>query len=249
MDSLSQEFEKKCIVKPQICAPTPLHLPHPLNQSDFLHRFGVIIAGSFAVRHFFPNDNWIPGDLDIFMMDTPNGELSYDLMEALQKEGWTQNRTRVKKPGSFLYHFNFPKSHKFHMHHPSNNMEMEVICFAFQNRCVQEIVNSYFDIDGCTISWNGFQWNLTPKMDFNDFLSRKWKFMWNENNENEESCFTKMEFDRKNIYYTARGDIIGLSSAETIRHVNDRMRKYESRGFLIVNQQKIRASLFNMLMT
>ena len=234
---LVTEFESKCSISlPQTTRID--YLPHPLCNGEFLVRHNAVMAGSAAVKFFFPKDTWLIGDVDVFISDF-NVDAMYD---ELQRMGWKKCRNpKYKREPD--YKLRFPVAHDFRMRYLDCVLNIVVydIGKGAKSEDIRRLIDTHFDINGCTISWNGCDWHLRSDMSFSDFLERKWAYIYKD-------PFTMFDVNYRinemvgELGFTKTHALLAIS-----RLIDLRLKKYTDRGFNIVNATDIRLRLFEKL--
>ncbi len=162
-------------------------LPPPLNGMDeFLKANRAVLTGSTAVHFFFPDDGWHPDDIDIFF---PEGDIYNHFRHAhdlLEKQGWseivTKGRLRFEGAQDDYNIVDLPVKSTTKFKHTSGHVLNMTACKSdeYTGPChtqndVKRLTHQYFDLDGCTLSWDGDKWELAPRITWKDFYHRRWR--------------------------------------------------------------------------
>lgn len=192
------------------------HLPPPLNNlGPFLQKNNAVLCGSAAVKSFFPDDDWQPGDIDIV----------FPHCQPLDGYGWRHVPSGRNYSPEF-YQLRLPVLQHYHYTHPdAPNIFINFIQFKGANTVeeIKGVINQYFDFDGVTMKWDGLQWDLTPEMKHETFLSREW-------------CFRQNQLDR--LVLKPRP-----VQKQEIKGIRDRLTKVKERGFHVVNETPVLEAL------
>lgn len=141
-------------------------LPAPFDAMNaFLERYHAVLCGSFITRTLFPNDTWNNQDIDIFLSkrfhDQVMALIVYDPhwlpdcdTDEYENDDIFRSRRRTRDQTNFNFIF-------YHV--------------ETQEEVTQQIFR-HFDIDGCTMQWNGRQWMWCPEMELRNYWNRQWKY-------------------------------------------------------------------------
>lgn len=194
------------------------NLPAPLNNlGSFLQKNHAVLCGSAAVKAFFPDDEWQPGDIDIVF--------PHSGAPSLDGYGWRCVYSGRNYSPEF-YELRLPVLQHYHCTHPdAPNILINVIQFKGANT-VEEIkgmINQYFDFDGVTMKWDGVQWDLTPEMKQETFLSREWRF--------REQQLDRLVLKPRPV------------QEQEIKGIRVRLTKVKERGFRVQNEASVLEAL------
>lgn len=213
-------------------------LPAPLNDvyiSKFLQHHQAVLTGSFLFSCVMPDSSFVPQDIDVVF-----GKNYADAVEELEKTGWSYVPTdRLTSRDGYCNMAHV--TDQFHMAHRAvPNIKLNVITYKTceNQKDIQKCIDEYFDLDGCTLSYNGSDWHIAQDVDLNKFMIQK-VLVYRESvlkdrikkpNRAPNVVYNKTPWE-KAIY----------------NWIMDRLKKYESRGFIISNVQDVRIYLQDML--
>jgi uncharacterized glyoxalase superfamily protein PhnB len=213
-------------------------LPPPFNNvyiSKFLQHHQAVLTGSFLFSCVMPDIPFVPRDIDVVF-----GKNYHDAVEELEKTGWSYVPTdRLTSRDGYCNMAHV--TDQFHMEHRAHpNIKLNVITYKSceNQKNIQKCIDEYFDLDGCTLSYNGSDWHVAQDVDLNKFLTQQ-VLVYRESvlkdrikkpkNPSNATC-NKTPWDEA-IY----------------NWIMDRLKKYESRGFTIANADDVHKYLKNML--
>ena len=199
--------------------------------NDFLKRHNGILTGSFALKCFFPQDEWEADDIDIFLPNAVDEKNKFqgkrrEKNDELEKLGWQHvpYSSRGVDEGKNMegYDLRLPIGTHYKMQKGSTVVNFIEYSGATTSQDVEDLIDKHFDINGCTIRWNGKEWHLTPDISFEFFLDR----LWNHR-----------EFEFENL---------SLAQAAVIK---ERLVKYLNRGFQVRNAKQVLTKLGYKMIT
>jgi len=211
----------------------------PLNDPEFFVRTGAVLAGSAAVKHFFPEDTWKPRDVDLFV--------SFDKFENtvhdLKRFGW-ESRHVYPKSNAFVYSMDalVTQVHLYRLGDIDDSFSINLVGIGRSSDSGGDandlcgIVHSKFDLDGCAVCWDGKEWHVPPAMGWDKFLQRQWIYKWNDPLE-QPHMKEKMEL-------RCGAPIRPSALIAVAGNVTTRIVKYEKRGFTISNRMQVFAHLW-----
>ena len=206
------------------------NLPAPFdNLAHFLITEKAVITGSFLMDCVLNDVDFKANDIDLVFGP------GFDGIHALEKMGWSYFPSRLRKACKYGYLNRAHVFNEFHMTHPKcpgvfiNYIQYQE---GDSQAALQQCIDDNFDLDGCTLQWNGKEWHLAADVVFEDFMNKKLKY--------REVCL----YERVNPGREKECQAIcnNLPVEKAVREcILERLHKYEMRGFTIVNADKIRA--------
>lgn len=143
-------------------------LPAPLNDLDkFLKRHQGVLTGSTTLHCFLgDNKDWSPNNIDIFFASTSR-PLAYHFPDWELKSEYHIAHTSMT-----VYQY---------FHYQSQTiLNCNVYTGSKLTPCqtqnhVKAMIHHYFDLDGCTIAWDGTQWSLSNRISWTDFYRKRFR--------------------------------------------------------------------------
>lgn len=238
--NLDDEFQTKLVIDEKSPSPQDIgdiyraripfgaDLPPPLCDPVFFKQYEILLAGSAAVKHFFPNDTWTCNDIDLFTFTDLGVVCAY-----LEKQKWAKARSG-RSPSEIAY-VDIDEARSMYLSKDCTRLNIIQLCRHHGNvpgqDTLRHVIQEKFDIDGCAISFDGVRWVVPPQLGWDNFLKRKWKFT------------IPLYFERQ-LHAHAHGRSASVVAILIARHMWRRMIKYRERGFYISNYLEITEHLF-----
>ena len=149
------------------------HLPAPLPRiHEWLQEYDARLAGSFVTQCFFPHEDWKYGDIDIFCRE---GDTRTLVERLTRQHGWRVNHDSREDD------YQESVSDVFH--------SVKLVCqgvtlnlVAYKSPLVDAQIDKSFDLDGCTMRWDGKRWRWHCQMGLTNYLHRRWTLIdWTRN--------------------------------------------------------------------
>jgi hypothetical protein len=206
------------------------NLPAPFDRlADFLVSEKAVMTGSFLFSCIMDVD-FKANDIDLVFGPGFSG------IEHLEKLGWSYV-PKNRKTSSEGYLNRAHVFNEFHMAHPKcpgvfiNYIQYQE---GDSQAALQKCIDDNFDLDGCTLQWNGKEWHLADDVVLEDFFNKTLKY--------REVCLYERINPGREEKCKPNSAVCNKTPVETaVREcILERLHKYEMRGFKIVNADKIR---------
>jgi len=234
---LDQELKEKLVISEKssisqtigdirrVTTPFGVDMPPLLCNPTFFQEYRILLAGSAAVKHFFPNDPWTCDDIDLFTFT----DLSI-VLRHLELHEWAPALSG-RAPSEIGYR-DIDASQSAYLLKGNVRLNVVKLCHPRvtndHHDALRKLIQEKFDIDGCAMSFDGVRWVAPPQLGWTNFLNRKWKF-------------TIPPYSEQQLHAHASGISIA-------RHMWGRMTKYIKRGFCISNYLEITEQLFRKVL-
>ena len=216
------------------------YVPAPLNDmTKFLKAYSGVMAGSFLLSCLV-HDRFVPGDIDIFF----SAKFESIICTLLTRFGWEYVKCdKLKTNVGYLLIAGIAS--QYHMKKsgclvncifyelPSEDHMTEVIC---------QRIDDGFDLDGCTLKWDGESWRLANDVSVQNLLKGILVF--------RESCLRQFDdIKDRNVQYLHPKTCNFTSWEEVLyRRIDSRLTKYQDRGFTIANAVRVYQLLVELLL-
>jgi len=241
---LDQELQEKLVIDEKspslqnigdfrrVMTPFGVNLPPPLCNPTFFQEYRILLAGSAAVKHFFPNDPWTCNDIDLFTFTDLSIVLRY-----LELHEWAPALSG-RAPSEIGYR-DIDESQSAYLSKGSIRLNVVKLCRPHgtdnYHDALRKLIQEKFDIDGCAVSFDGVGWAVPPQLGWTSFLNRKWKY-------------TIPRYSEQQLHAHASGRSASEARISIARHMWGRMMKYIDRGFCISNYLEITEQLFRKVL-
>ena len=208
-------------------------LPQPFDSfSCFLKQFNAVVAGSFLFSCIGIDVK--ANDIDIFFG-------SMDAVDFLKNLGW-EYVPRDRHLCSYV--FSAGIDHEFSMKHPMcPDLLLNYIVYknAPTQMDIQKKIDENFDLNGCTLQWNGDDWHVASDVNW-EKLTREKVLTYRESQLHLRLSELKKISDNDSVTFGTRG---WKELREKVLNcipdiILERLDKYEKRGFTILNREYVR---------
>ena len=232
------------------------NLPPPLNNlSEFLQKYGGVLTGSFLFSCVMPTA-FEANDIDVVF-----GKNYLEAAQAMEAVGWrcgANNRLKSRDGYCNLAHV----TNEFNMIFKNKPEDVSIKCvdgeqliqtkysehvkfnFIVYKECqtqsdIQKCIDEYFDLDGTTLQYDGKSWHIAADVDLDLFLHKKGMYY------RESQLSARVPKPEHAPHYSTCNDLPWEISIG--RWIEERLKKYESRGFTILNVRKVREYLYDFM--
>jgi hypothetical protein len=208
--------------------------PPPLNTLDQLLRtHNAVIAGSFLFQ-FVTSTTFTPNDIDIFIHE----QQWQSMLSAFNSNGWTSYNVF----DSLYYHVGLGTFKQCAFYSRWADHRVNIIAYdGFQPSlsALKQHIDNTFDMDGCTLKWDGIgPMEICLDSDWNQLKLKVMRY--------------RLPILQKRIEQAPINAINANMSVDCVidaltRNTRGRLDKYESRGFFIENAKIVRQHLHKCL--
>jgi len=231
--------------------------PPPLNYlPQFLQKYGGVLTGSFLFSCVMPT-TFAPHDIDVVF-----GENYAEAAQAMEKMGWrcgANNRLKSREGYCNLAHV----TEEFNMifKNQPEDVSIDIVDgrqiiktkypenvkfnFIVYKQCksqsdIQKSIDENFDLNGTTLQFDGKSWHIAADVDLDSFLNKKVMSY-----RKSQLVARAPPYLRFRQHHSICNDIPWEISV--CGWIEERLKKYESRGFTITNAGEVREHLRQLL--